>query len=66
MRTVKIAKELGIKLIGTIGIILQANHQGIIQNLNEVIELLENSGFRLSPVMKEQLSKIIDKIKHKL
>ena len=50
-----IAKDLGIKLIGTIGIIIKAKEKGIITNLSEVTERLEQTNFRLSPKLKQQL-----------
>lgn len=50
-----IAQDLGIKIIGTIGIILKAKEKGIITNLSETIELLEQTDFRLSPKLKQQL-----------
>ncbi len=50
-----VAKDLGIKLIGTIGIILKAKEKGIITNLSEIIERLEQTDFRLSPKLKQQL-----------
>ena len=51
----KIAQELGIHILGTIGIILLAKKAGIITNLENIIEQLENTDFRLSPVLKAQL-----------
>jgi predicted nucleic acid-binding protein len=50
-----IAKDLGIKIIGTIGIILKATELGFIKNLSEIIEKLEQTDFRLSPKLKQQL-----------
>ena len=50
-----IARNLGIKIIGTIGVILKAKETGIISNLSQVIEQLEVTDFRLSPKLKQQL-----------
>jgi uncharacterized protein len=50
-----IAKDLGIKIIGTIGVILKAKENGIISNLSEIVERLELTDFRLSPKLKQQL-----------
>ncbi len=50
-----IAQDLGIKIIGTIGIIIKAKEKGIITNLSEIIERLEQTDFRLSPKLKQQL-----------
>lgn len=50
-----IAQDLGIKIIGTIGILIKAEEAGIITNLSEIIEKLEQTDFRLSPKLKHQL-----------
>ena len=50
-----VAQDLGIKIIGTIGIIIKAKEKGIITNLSEIIERLEQTDFRLSPKLKQQL-----------
>ena len=50
-----VAKNLGIKIIGTIGIILKAKEAGIIPNLSVIIEQLEQTDFRLSPKLKQQM-----------
>lgn len=50
-----IAQELGVKIIGTIGILIKAEETGIIANLSEIIERLEQTDFRLSPKLKQQL-----------
>lgn len=59
----KVAKELGIKIIGTIGLILKANEVGKINSLKEVIEKLELSDFRLSKQLKDEILKIANKNK---
>lgn len=51
----KIAKDLGIHIIGTIGIILLAEKSGIITHLEDIIEQLENTDFRISPVLKAEM-----------
>ncbi len=51
----KIAQELGLQIIGTIGIILLAEKAGIITHLKDIIEQLENTDFRISPILKSQL-----------
>lgn len=50
-----IAQELGIKIIGTIGILIKAEEKGIVTNFSEIIECLEQTDFRLSPKLKSQL-----------
>jgi predicted nucleic acid-binding protein len=51
----KIAQSLDINIIGTIGIILLANKNGLISDVVSTILLLVNKGFRLS-------DKLIDKL----
>jgi predicted nucleic acid-binding protein len=46
---------LGIKIIGTPGLISKAKQRGLIGNLLKVIDLLERADFRLSPILKQQL-----------
>lgn len=53
----KIAKELGINIIGTIGIIIKAKEEGKINSLTEIIEKLESSEFRMSKQLKDELLK---------
>jgi predicted nucleic acid-binding protein len=50
-----VAKDLGIKIIGTIGVILKAKEYGVISNLSEIVERLEVTDFRISPKLKQQL-----------
>ena len=50
-----IAKELGIKIIGTIGLLINAGEKGIIEDLSEIIRRIEQTDFRLSPKLKKQL-----------
>lgn len=51
----QIAKKLGIKIIGTLGILVNANRLGLIEDLKIVIENLEQADFRISPGLKAQL-----------
>ena len=53
----KVAKELGISIIGTIGIILKAKEEGKIKSLIVIIEKLESSDFRMSKQLKDVLLK---------
>lgn len=50
-----IAKDLGIKIIGTLGILIKAQKSGLIPDMQEVVALLEQTDFRLSPILKQQL-----------
>ena len=50
-----IAKELGINIIGTIGILTKAKDLNIISDMNCVIADLEKNNFRISETLKNQL-----------
>ena len=47
-----LAKRLGLKIIGTLGLIIKAKQEGIIESGKEVLEKLENHGFWLSKSLK--------------
>lgn len=51
----KVAKRLGIKVIGTLGIIIKAKEGGIINSGKEVLNKLEKHGFWLSSQMKKSI-----------
>ena len=53
----KLAKRLGLKVIGTIGLIIRAKEKGIITSGKVVLEKLEKHGFWLSAKMKQDLLK---------
>ena len=53
----KIAKSLGLKVTGVLGILLRANQEGELSSLSGVIDaLIKTAGFRISP---ELLAKIL-------
>lgn len=52
-----IAKSLGIKIIGLLGIILKAKEVGVIDKVEPIIEKLEKESFRMSQKLKSQLLK---------
>jgi uncharacterized protein len=49
-----VAKNLGVTVVGTIGILLQAKRSGIISSLKPLLEDLELNGFYLSSELKEE------------
>lgn len=54
----RIAKELNIKIIGTLGIILKAKEKGLISSIEDILEKLENADFRISPSLKKKILSI--------
>ncbi len=55
------AKELGLKITGTLGIILKAKAQGIINSVDEILKALEDAGFRISISLKKETLNIAKK-----
>jgi predicted nucleic acid-binding protein len=53
-RAREIAKHSGVKVVGTLGILISAAERGLI-NLNEAIDALKKTNFRVSPELLESL-----------
>jgi predicted nucleic acid-binding protein len=51
----RIARELGLITIGTLGVILKAKEKGLIESTTGLIKQLESTGFYLSQSLKEKL-----------
>lgn len=49
------ARELGIEITGTFGVVLQGIEGGLIANPETIVERLERAGFRISLVLKGRL-----------
>lgn len=49
------AKRLGLKVAGTIGILLRAKKLGLISNLKAELDKLEETGFRISKSLQEEV-----------
>lgn len=54
-----VAKKLGLQVIGTIGMLIQAKQSGLIDLLKPALEDLENNGFRMSEKLKSEALKIV-------
>lgn len=55
----KVARDLGLQLTGTIGVLVMAKQQGIIPTLKPVIEALEKVSFYLSDALKSEALKLV-------
>jgi predicted nucleic acid-binding protein len=53
----KVAQQLGLKIIGTVGVLLKAKQKGVINSLKEKLEQLEKTDFRISAEIKEDILK---------
>jgi predicted nucleic acid-binding protein len=51
----RIAMELGLKTVGTLGVVVKAKERGIIQLVQPIVERLEKAGFRMSPMLKAEI-----------
>ncbi len=51
----RIAQELGLKIIGTLGVILQAKERGLINSMGDLLAKLENADFRISQSLKAKI-----------
>ena len=51
----RIAQELGLKIIGTLGVILQAKERGLIDSVDDLSAKLENADFRISQSLKAKI-----------
>jgi predicted nucleic acid-binding protein len=57
-----VAIELGINIVGTLGLVIKAKQNGVIDSAKNLIEKLENEGFRISNGLKLQVLKSLNEI----
>ena len=53
------AKRLGLKVTGTLGILLRAKKLGLIESLKEELNKLKETGFRISKSLEEEVLKAV-------
>ncbi len=51
----RIAQELEIKIIGTLGVILRAKNEGLVDSMTDLLEKLEQADFRISTNLKAKI-----------
>lgn len=51
----RLAQQLGIKITGTLGVIVEANRQGYLKAIKPVLEKIKNTNFRLTQSLEEAL-----------
>jgi predicted nucleic acid-binding protein len=56
----KLAQQMGIQMIGTVGILVKAKRQGLIATLSPVLDDLEAHGFYLSQALKTEALKLVE------
>lgn len=50
----RVAKQMGIKVIGTVGLLLRAKRQGVLPAVKPVIDRLLQVGFRIAPSLYDE------------
>lgn len=51
----RVAQELGLKITGTLGVILRAKEKGLINSVADLLAKLESANFRISPNLKAKI-----------
>lgn len=57
-----VAKSIGLRITGTLGVILKAKKEGVILSVGQVLEEIERTNFRLSPNLRERVLKLADEL----
>lgn len=55
-----VAKRMGVRIIGTVGILVRAKQQGLIPALRPVLEALERAGFYIGAELKREALRLAD------
>lgn len=50
----RVAQRLGVRIVGTIGILVRAKRQGVLSSLRPQLEALKNAGFRLTAELEQE------------
>ncbi|MCB9349913.1 MAG: DUF3368 domain-containing protein [Lewinellaceae bacterium] len=53
----KVAKDLRIEIIGSLGILIKAKEKGVIKSVKEVLALIDETDFRISQTIREKVLK---------
>lgn len=54
------AKELNIEIVGSLGILLIARKLGVIDSVKEMVDLIDSTNFRISPLLRAKALKEAD------
>lgn len=58
----KEAEKLGLKITGTLGILIKTKQSGLIQELRPYLEDLKAAGFRISPIVEKEVLRRTDEV----
>jgi len=53
----KVAEEMKIEIIGSLGVLIKAKEKGRIESVKEILNLIDKTNFRISNSIKEQVLK---------
>ena len=53
------AEELGLKVIGTIGVLIKAKQTGVIRSIRELLQNLQQQGFHVSPELHKEALRLV-------
>lgn len=51
----RIALDLGLKITGTLGVVVRAKESGLIDSIENVLDKFENADFRISPGLRAEI-----------
>lgn len=53
----KVAEEMKIEIIGSLGVLIKAKEKGVIKSVKEILNLIDKTNFRISESIKEKVLK---------
>ena len=53
----KVAEEMKIEIIGSLGVLIKAKETGVIKSVKKILNLIDKTNFRISNSIKEQILK---------
>ena len=54
----RVAQQLGLRVIGTVGVLLRAKRSGIVPAVRPLIQAIQAAGFRISPLLVNEALRI--------
>ena len=61
-RDIQIAKQLGLKVIGTVGLLLRAQKKGIVAEIKPILDALHDVDFRMSETLYQEALRLAQEI----
>lgn len=51
----KVASEMKVEIIGSLGVLLKAKEKGVIRSVSEIMAQIDQTNFRISPMIREKV-----------